>query len=526
MMTHLRFSHGGSTRGTTQAAPPNLITLLTLGLLCVNTIILLSDHQWLTDNRWLKQAVHTLEQAGDSGQASAAAAELAAQAASVGIIAGSGIQQAGLDDQQQLSLAAADPLLNLFQQARRCNNSPLMQQYRQLHSAITSGEAPPRFLVSVAPETGMAERLTGLVTQLYMALLSGRALTAFHPDPDAVPPFSSACEYPLFNWSHPQPLPRAVYAPLLADDYQTFAQRRDAAAGLHALPPPFDESYQLFNLINASAPTTVWLGTTNLTGWPQERPGLAHAVVGSNRGATWKLANNAYHADDFWRLSLRPEEAFMCGFWALCRPNAEVQRLYARSVWGPLADPHALKIGIQVRFGDEVLNSDDDRAGEPKYGASLMSLATPFFECAAAIESAYSVPGQAVVWYLLSDSRELRRAAKGKFGDKLLTDTDSRAVHSSCRANTGKATRGKVMAGWACDPEATQRVMQHALGSMLALSLADFHVITEASQLGRAAAALSGKWNNVHELTLGEASGCDPYTGAHPMMVALHGAGI
>jgi hypothetical protein len=526
MMTHLRFSHGGSSRGAAQAAPPNLITLLTLGLLCVNTLILLSDHQWLTDNRWLKQAVRTLEQAGDSSQASSAAAELVAQAATVGVIVGSSVRQAALNDQQQLSLAAADPALDLFQQARRCNTSPLMQQYRQLHSSIMSGEAPPRYLVSVAPETGMAERLTGLVTQFYMALLSGRALTAYHPDPAAVPPFSAACDYPLFNWTHQQPVPRAVYAPLLSEDYQTYAERRDAAAGLQAVPVPYDQEYQLFHMVNATAPMTAWLATTNLTAWPQDRPGLPHAVVGSNRGATWKLANNPYHSDDFWRLSLRPEEAFMCGFWALCKPNQEVRRLYSRNVWGPLADPHALKIGIQVRFGDEVLNTDAERADDPKYVTSLMSLATPFFECAAAIESAFSVPGQHVVWYLLSDSGELRRAAKDKFGDKLLTDTEDPAVHSSCRANTGKATRGKVLSDGACSPELTQRVMQHAVGSMLALSLADFHVMTKASQLGRVAASLSGKWNNMHELKLGDDSGCDPYTGAHPMMVSLHGAGI
>jgi hypothetical protein len=71
-----------------------------------------------------------------------------------------------------------------------------------------------------------------------------------------------------------------------------------------------------------------------------------------------------------------------------------------------------------------------------------------------------------------------------------------------------------------CGPDVTQRVMQHAVGSMLAMSLADFHVTTKASRLGRLAAALSGKWNNMHELRLGDSVSCDAYTGAHPMMVA------
>jgi hypothetical protein len=49
-------------------------------------------------------------------------------------------------------------------------------------------------------------------------------------------------------------------------------------------------------------------------------------------------------------LGLRPEEAFMCGFFALCRPNAAVQQLYYEPFWRPLLQPHVLSIGIQVRL--------------------------------------------------------------------------------------------------------------------------------------------------------------------------------
>jgi hypothetical protein len=51
---------------------------------------------------------------------------------------------------------------------------------------------------------------------------------------------------------------------------------------------------------------------------------------------------------DFWALGLRPEEAFMCGFFALCRPNAAVQQLYYQPFWKPLLQPNVLSIGIQV----------------------------------------------------------------------------------------------------------------------------------------------------------------------------------
>jgi hypothetical protein len=205
----------------------------------------------------------------------------------------------------------------------------------------------------------------------------------------------------LFNWTYPYSLPDAVYAPLKGHDNATLKKRPNASLGLQPQAAPYNEQYQLFNMVDATLATMHWLGTDNLTSWTQERPDLQHVVMASNRGATCKLANNPYHSDDFWKMGLRPENAFMCGFWALCQPNKQVQRLYACDVWAPLADPHSLKIGIQVLFGDEVVNNDAERGNNLQYISSLLSLATPFFECAAAIESAYSVPGQQVVWYLM-----------------------------------------------------------------------------------------------------------------------------
>lgn len=49
------------------------------------------------------------------------------------------------------------------------------EAYTKLHAEILSGQRPPRYAVSVAVEAGLADRLSGLITQFYYALLSGRA---------------------------------------------------------------------------------------------------------------------------------------------------------------------------------------------------------------------------------------------------------------------------------------------------------------------------------------------------------------
>jgi hypothetical protein len=67
----------------------------------------------------------------------------------------------------------------------------------------------------------------------------------------------------------------------------------------------------------------------------------------SCRGHTYQIANNPHHKPTFWRYGLPANDAFMCGFFWLCRPNPAVLRYYER-YWKELADPKALKIGIQV----------------------------------------------------------------------------------------------------------------------------------------------------------------------------------
>ncbi len=87
-----------------------------------------------------------------------------------------------------------------------------------------------------------------------------------------------------------------------------------------------------------------------------------------------------------------------------------------------LQDPGALRIGIQIRVGD-------DRSSE--YLEYHTDMSQKFFQCAEAIEAVRALPNQTVVRYLITDSLPLRQMAIQKYGEKVLTRLDKDIHHTS-----------------------------------------------------------------------------------------------
>lgn len=171
----------------------------------------------------------------------------------------------------------------------------------------------------------------------------------------------------------------------------------------------------------------------NPTSYPPGNEEVPYVIASSNRGQTYKLMLNPYHRQQLWSFGLTPETAYMCGFFYLCSPNRAVQDLY-RPYWEALSRPGILKIGIMVRVGDHVFKgstqSDSDAAMAYVNGPGDL-----YFRCAAAVEKAFALPGQEVVWYLISDSVAVRQAAKSKFGAKVLTDQGTKVIHPDCNTH-------------------------------------------------------------------------------------------
>ncbi|WIA21391.1 hypothetical protein OEZ85_000607 [Tetradesmus obliquus] len=387
--------------------------------------------------------------------------------------------------------SAADAVIDeYFPQARRCSSS-WIQEYAELHAKIRSGSSPPRFLVSVPVEAGIADRLAGMMSEFYLAMLTKRAFTTA---PHAMlPGWGAVCDAPHFNWTS---------APdgLLDDAVDTLKYTYKGQPGYlgdRPFPASVDRSkYAALYLVNSGGD---FFATDDLTQLPVNKTEVPYLLASSNRGHTFHIAHNPHHKPTFWRHGLPAHDAFMCGFFWLCRPNAAVLGYYER-YWKMLADPTALKIGIQMRQGDWALNGADK--GQ-KAGEAMLERASRWFECAERLEKAFAAPGQKVIWFLNSDSHQFRVSAKQKFGDKLITDTDLVMWHPDCAT---------------INPEKCQRDLMdlsfvHSLGSILSFSMMDYHVVTDESGFGRLGAWLSGRWSNIYEIVLypeTEALSCDP----------------
>ena len=182
-----------------------------------------------------------------------------------------------------------------------------------------------------------------------------------------------------------------------------------------------------------------------------------------------------------------------------------MQQLY-EDQWNVLSDINnsfVAKIGIRIRVGDS--ESFQKRNKPENIGESLLAKYLHYFQCAEAIEnstlhSSYnnaSSTSQKVLWYLIYDSLELRIAAKQFYGNKLLTDTTTRTLHTYCpfnynpnnlRCNTSSASYLPTQ----------KEALIRAAGDLLSFSLVDFHIFSRESGFGRVGAWLASTTDESH----------------------------
>ena len=163
-----------------------------------------------------------------------------------------------------------------------------------------------------------------------------------------------------------------------------------------------------------------------------------------------------------------------------------------RQTWEAMANPDVLKIGIQVRIGDKVFSNQNlSNANDEAAWASV----APFFKCADEIAKTRARPGQPVLYYLISDSIGLRRLAKTKLGDKLLTDVDTPSEHVAC------------IGGGSCDTGEQVSALRRAVGDLISFSMANYHVYTKSSGFGRLGSWMSFAWHHQYAID-GSARDC------------------
>lgn len=85
-----------------------------------------------------------------------------------------------------------------------------LDAYTQLHNDVLGGRAPARYVVFVSPPSGIADRLIGLVSAFYLALIQKRAfLIAPHPMS-----YELLYDQPFINWTTPA-VPEATAGPVM-----------------------------------------------------------------------------------------------------------------------------------------------------------------------------------------------------------------------------------------------------------------------------------------------------------------------
>lgn len=353
--------------------------------------------------------------------------------------------------------------------------------YIRLHKNIIEGKVSNKQLVVVSIRKGLNDNLTSMLTALYFAILTQRALR-----------FTSVGDLPRFEgaltprfldlYSNESNYPPEALDPLRENFNGSFNydQKRDFSSAIES-----NKTFSPLYLVNYDAWNFFLHGDLS-----SYKPQVEYLLYASNRGVSYHLVEddkspgNAANRESLHRFGLKHgSNAFLCAFHFLFQPSPEVHRMFWRT-WQRLSNPSVLKIGIHIRAGDTEFNAPHDI----ERGRVEIRKFMPFFRCAKEIEDSRAKPNQSVLWYVLSDSLSVRLAAQELFGRKVLIEMH-RAAHPDC-----------IHVQNDCSERARNATMILAIGEMLSFSLADVHVFSRYSGFGRSGAWLSRQpgWERRH----------------------------
>ena len=337
-------------------------------------------------------------------------------------------------------------------------------EYAQLHRDIRSGAQPPRY-VMVSPVAGLADSLACVGTAFFFALLTQRAFVI--DETVEADRFSAMYRSPYIDWrsnlDDVKHLSNFTLSGLLA----TFGN----PAEIESWPMGVFHHGDL-NMFGADA-DVVYMN------W-------------CNAGLVVPLFDNPLYKQPLFKMGLRPETAFGCMYAFLFEILPAAREMLAHEI-AAMEDPDSIKIGIQIRTGDDTMTNQI--LGEPtlEEAETALNPHAVTFQCAVALEAqvlAASTEPKKVVWFLLTDSVRLRKSAIAKYGSKVLTNLDGVKNLKHIREDRGGGGTAAMM---------------YAAGEHWLYSLADYHIFGHGS-FGRSAAVASLKWGFYNVLV----SGCKP----------------
>lgn len=191
----------------------------------------------------------------------------------------------------------------------------------------------------------------------------------------------------------------------------------------------------------------------------------------SNRGYSYHLIKDSPYGAKLREYGINPVYSVHCAFHYIFRPNDDLLEMSA-PITQPFLDKSTIKIGIQIRTGDDHMWEDT------KLTVNSSKYYENFFNCAKHLEEtriAKEHPGKKVLWYFISDSLDLKRDAVSKFGEgKVFANTEHRPVHTG----TGGHEKGG-------------KALKLLFAEQISFSLCDYFIVSHDSHVGRLAIWLS-----------------------------------
>ncbi len=385
------------------------------------------------------------------------------------------------------------------------------QRYGKLHANILAGRSPPRFLISIAPPQGLADRISGMVTQFIFALITKRAF--LHVAPSTSPPMDDV--YYLRNIESKMPVNFMFDDDLLMN--LTFAE----------YPSWVDKNKVVGMYLNAGSIKSQYLAVekrnrevyleSDFNTIPADYAHTKQLYVTGNRGYSFAVFQNDFHRQQLIDMGLRQETTFKCIFDYMFKLRPESCDRSCQSIKRQILHEKAMGsivIGVQVRVGDVAFNKDFDllNATAMKSIGVKQKPAQSSFQCARKLARQVENAGRKAMYYFISDSRQLRKVAKKFFGSQLITDELAEPAHIFENVQDSRSAQIKALRSSASD--------------IHLFSLAHLHVITRTSGFGQKAAFLSDQSNKIHVFYGDQGSKCSLGTHESPEHVVINWSGV
>jgi hypothetical protein len=347
--------------------------------------------------------------------------------------------------------------------------SKWQDDYRLLHARIRNYDIQPYFFIVAHDGQGANDRLTSLITGFFAALLSKRAffLMTYNGKLTSYPIHlvlylvawlmdANPVDAPDFQYVFDSPI---IDVNLNSTWYKVFANDRSVAFNhAHTTKIYHRDGDPLFHEKNDNFSTGMIFSDFPII-W-----------FNSNRGYSYRLIRDNHYGQELRKYGIDAYYGFSCAFHYVFQPKEKMLAL-SQNITDPFKDQSIIKIGIQIRTGDEKMHENDQLT------ISSSHYYENFFNCALLLEETRikeEHPGKTVKWFIISDSLSLKKDAKVRYGDKIIANTNDRPVHSG---GGGLEKGGKAM--------------MLLFSEQLTLALCDYFIISHNSHVGRIAVWLS-----------------------------------